>query len=101
MLRVSNGRPVVQRRATLALTGKPLNLSVSFFSLRVEKEEQKVSEGTNVSPQRLRDSVERCRRKASFYFTAESQTRSTQALRLCRDDGNPNRSQIRESQKQL
>jgi hypothetical protein len=60
---------------------RPFLLTVSF--LLGEKEEQKFSEGTNVSPQRLRHSAARGCREASFYFARESQTWSPEAVRLC------------------
>ena len=54
-----------------------------------------------LSPQRLCGSAERRCRKASFDFAPQSETRSTEALRICGDDRNSRRSPIRKSQERL
>src|SRR6266508_3873240 len=72
-----------------------------FCCLRIETKETSASEGPRLSPQRLCGSAERRCRKASFYFAAQSETRSTEALRIYWDDRNSRRSPIRKSQERL
>jgi hypothetical protein len=69
--------------------------------LRIETEETSASEGTGLSPLRLCRAAERRCRKASFYFAAQSETRSSKAVRICRDDRNSGGPPIRKSQERL
>ena len=77
------------------------NVLGPLFAPLIETEETIASEGRGLSPQRLCGSAERRCRKASFDFAGKSETRSTEALRICWDDRNSRRSPIRKSQERL
>jgi hypothetical protein len=90
-----------QRHSLLAQTNRCLERTSAFVALRIETKEISASEGRRLSPQRLCGSVERRCRKASFCLAPQSETRSTEVLRVCWDDGNSRRSPIRKSQERL
>ena len=93
---------VVGRISHLSCTNRPtLGRYARSCCLRIETEETSASEGRRLSPQRLCGSVERRCRKTSFYFAAQSETRSAEAVCVCGDDWNSGRSSIRKSQKRL
>ena len=78
-----------------------LNIIALSLLWRSETKEINASEERGLSSQCLCGSPQRCCRKASVYFAAQSETRSAEALRLCRDDGNSRRPSIRKSQERL
>jgi len=73
----------------------------AFGALRIETKETNAAARRGVSPQCLCNSAKRRCHKASFNFAAQSETRSTEALRICWDDGNSRGSPVRKSQERL
>ena len=83
-----------QDQTSLARTNQCLERIRAFVALRIETKETNAAEGGRLSPQRLCSSVvQRCH-KASFDFTAQSEPRRTEALRVCWDDRNSRQSAI-------
>jgi len=72
-----------------------------LFALRIEAKESSASEGRGLSPQCLCGPAPRRCYEASFYPSAQSKTRSAEAVRVCWHDRNSGGSPIRKSQKRL
>ena len=81
-----------QHHTSLARTNRCLERTRAFVALRIETKETNAAERRRLSPQRLCSSAERRCHKTSFDFTAQSEPRRTEALRVCWDDRNSRQS---------